>query len=522
MDPRLPPTRPGGATLTVARVGAHVAHLAGDRLALADDTLSLTYAELDERVDRMASALAGLGVGRGDIVCAYLPNSAAYVLVVLAVARAAAVFSPINPRFRAREVAEVLEVARPSVVFTDASRVELIEASARAAGVEPPRIVVVDGRHRDAIALEELLFCPRAVLPDVHDHDYFSLMFTSGTTGRPKGALATHGARMIWVLNAAIAYGLRDDDVYLGTMPQVHSAGLTFTLMHLYVGATIRVLREFDPRAWIERVEGWRVTSCLTVPTMLVMVLEALEKLGGRPDLSSLRRLVTCGSPLQPVTREKTLRRITGELWDYYGSTESNSMTVLRPADQARKLRSVGQPFINVRLRIAGENGEARPAGEVGEVWCRNPSLMTAYLGQPEATAAAFHDGWFRTGDLGYLDDEGYLFLVGRANDIVKTGAINVFPGEVEQVMMAHPAVLDCAVVGLPDEKWGEMLAAFVVLRDGATLDLAAAQRHCTAELADYKKPRRLVIVPQIPKNAGGKTMKAELLAAFGAAAGAA
>ena len=191
-------------------------------------------------------------------------------------------------------------------------------------------------------------------------------------------------------------------------------------------------------------------------------------------------------------------------------------MTVLEPADQRRKPTSVGRPFAGVEIRIAGEDGAAPPAGEVGEILCLNPSVMREYLDDPEATKAAFtEDGWFHTGDLGYLDEDGYLHLVGRLKEIVISGGVNIHPAEIEQTLMSHPAVLDCAVVGLPDAKWGQIVAACVVPRGKERPDLAELQSHCARELADYKKPRRLEVVATIPRNASGKTVRAELAASL-------
>ena len=320
---------------------------------------------------------------------------------------------------------------------------------------------------------------------------------------------------MAWIHKAIDVYGLGPEDTYLGVMPQVHSAGLTFTLMHLCVGGRVRIQRDFDPAEYLSLVAGERVTSSLVVPTVLVMVLDELERGSVPPKLDSLSRLVTCGSPLQPAIKEKVLERVTPRLFDYYGSTESNSMTVLEPADQRRKPASVGRPFAGVEIRIVGENGAALPAGEVGEILCLNPSVMREYLDDPEATKAAFTDGWFHTGDLGYLDEDGYLHLVGRLKEIVISGGVNIHPAEIERVLMSHPAVLDCAVVGLPDAKWGQIVVACVVPRRGERPDLAELQSHCARELADYKKPRRLEVVATIPRNASGKTVRAELAASL-------
>jgi len=497
-----------GGELTVGSVARHFTCLEPGKRALYDASRALTYRELDDAADRLASALLHDGVRRGDVVCAYLPNCIDYVLVVLGVARAGAIFSPINPRFKRYEIAKILALARPRMVFTTNAQAGVLRSAAQ--GTETLRIVAVDaGEGSDS--MQAMLARDVAELPAIDEDDFFSLMFTSGTTGEPKGALATHRARMLWVVNATIQYGLDDDDVYLGTMPQVHSAGLTFTLMHLYAGATVRILPQFDPAEFLAIVERERITSALTVPTMLTMIVEALDRSPARPALASLKRLVTCGSPLPLATKRRVIETMTSELYDYYGSTESNSMTVLRPCDQLRKPASVGQAFRNVELMIARGDGARCAPGVVGEVWCANPSIFTAYRDRPEDTKRAFAGRWYRTGDLGHLDAEGFLQLVGRKNDVVISGGVNIYPAEIEQVLMLHPAVLDAAVVGVPDAKWGQSVKAYLVLRDHARLDLAEVQRHCVEHLADYKKPRSVEFRAALPKNAGGKTIKSAL-----------
>lgn len=500
--------------LTVGRVPRHAAGIMPGKCALDDGRRTLSFGELDEQADRLASALAGLGACRGEVVCAYLPNCIDYVLVVLAVARAGAVFSPINPRFKAREVAALLRFARPRAIFTTAKCLATIDdAAARVRQTAVQRIVTdaPRGAQGSVLSLAQLIEHPVEVLPAVAEADYFSLMFTSGTTGKPKGVLATHRARMLWVLNAAIHYGLTDTDRYLGAMPLAHSAGLTFTLIHLYVGATVRILDRFDAIAFLNAVEREKVSSSLLVPTMLAMILDALDKSPRPYALSSLKRVVTCGSPLSLPAKRQVIERISDQLYDYYGSTESNSMTVLRPRDQLRKPDSVGQPFANVEIMIAGPDGETLAPNQTGEVWCSNPSVMASYRDRPEETAAAFTGRWFHTGDLGYRDEEGFLYLTGRANDMIISGGVNIFPVEIERVIMLHPAVLDCTVVGVPDPKWGQGVKAFVVLRNGRRLTLAELQKHCMEYLAGYKKPRSLEILDHLPKNAGGKTVKSAL-----------
>lgn len=500
--------------LTVAGVGRHAARVFSEKTALRAADRSLTHRELDAAADRVAAALVADGVDRGDVVSAYLPNCIDYVIVVLAVARAGAVFSPINPKYKKREVRDLLARSRPRVAFTIRDKAQVILDAAEEARVEAPRLVLCEldgadpGAHRD---IDTLAAPEGTALPHVGSEDNFSLMFTSGTTGTPKGALATHKARMVWVLNAAILYGLSSEDVYLGVMPQVHSAGLTFTLMHLYVGGTVEILRDFDAAEYLRTVEERRVTSSLAVPTIIATVLEEIASGGRDYDLASLRRLLSCGAPLGPAQKQAAIEKITPYLYDYYGSTESNSMTVLLPGEQLTKGASVGRPFWNCGIRVTDEDGRTLPADEVGEIWCRNPSIMTEYLNDSMATAAVFRDGWYRTGDLGCLDEDGYLYLVGREKDVIISGGVNIYPREIEQVLEEHPDVFEAAVTGVADPRWGEAVAAYVVMRGDRHLTLGEVQEHVKAHLADYKKPRHMMILPALPKNAGGKTVVSEL-----------
>ena len=491
--------------LVVGDIGQHWARVTPDAVALDDGRTTLTFRQLDGRINRLAVHLAGIGVGKGEIVCALLPNGIDYVVAVLAVARAGTVFCPLNTRFTARELAALVRTARPAAILIGID-------SHPAMSEEPLRALCAETRVVSVDATEHAAMQDLASLPAVEADDFFSLMFTSGTTGAPRGALATHRARMTWIANAAIEYGLLRDETYLSAMPMVHSAGLTLALAHLHVGARVRLMPRFDAAEFLATIERERITSVLAVPTMLSMLLTALGEPNKAYDLSSLKRLITCGSPLPLATKTAILSRITPQLYDFYGSTESNSMTVLRPTDQVRKAGSVGKPFANVEILIAGPSGDVLPAGEVGEIWSHNPSTMTRYLGLPEATAAAFSGRWYRTGDLGYLDEDGYLYIVGRAKELIISGGINIFPPEIEGVLSEHPSVQDCAVVGVPDEKWGQAVKAFIALREGASLSLGEVQSHCRKHLADFKKPREIEIVAEIPRNAGGKIVKSALV----------
>jgi acyl-CoA synthetase (AMP-forming)/AMP-acid ligase II len=486
------------AAATIADIARNHARQSPDRVALDDGSRRITFAQLDALADRIAEGLIAQGVQPGDVAGLAQPHGIEATLAALAIARAGAILCPLNPRYRVAELAPLLGQARPRVVVAASEMREVVQRAAGQGGVAL-RTLVMDSEVPEWAGRAPPSRPPpgRGRRSPAGD-DPFTLLFTSGTTGKPKGAVATHGARMAWIRSALDVYGIGPDDRFLGAMPQAHSAGLTFTLIHLHAGATVRVLERFDADRVLQVAREEGITSMLAVPTMLRRLLDAMP--ADAPPLDALRRLVSCGSPLPTDTREQVLRRLTPHLYDYYGCTESSSIAVLRPHEQRSKAGSVGRPFPGVRVRIVD-----------GEVWCDNPSTMRGYWNDEAATAAAFDGPWYRTGDLGHIDADGYLFIAGRAGDVIISGGINIHPAEIEQVLQLHPAVAEAAVAGVPDATWGKAVKAYVVLRPGASLSLAEAQRHCAEHLADFKKPRALSIVDSLPRNAAGKVVRGEL-----------
>lgn len=494
---------------TVADIARSHARRSPDRIALDDGNRRLTYAQLDAMADALAQGLVAAGVRQGDVVGWSLPAGLASAVSVLAIARSGAILCPLNPRYRPGELAPLLLQARPRVVLAGEGTRDVLGLAGAQAGVGF-RLLALD----DPGDLDDLVHAPawaraQAPLPRVDAGNDFTLLFTSGTTGRPKGAVATHGSRMAWIRSAPDVYGIGADDRFLSAMPQSHSAGLTFTLIHLHAGATVRLLDRFDPQRVLRAAREEGITSLLAVPTMLRRLLDALPP--GAPPLTGLRRLVTCGSPLPADTREQALERLSPQLYDYFGCTESSSVSVLRPHEQRTRAGSVGKPYPGVRVQVVDADGNSCRPGEVGQVRCDNPSTMRGYWNDPQATAAAFDGPWYRTGDLGHLDADGYLFIAGRAGDMVISGGINIHPAEVEQVLQQHPAIAEAAVAGVPDPVWGRALKAYVVLREGAALSLDDIQRHCARHLADFKKPRSVRFLAALPRNAAGKVVRSEL-----------
>jgi long-chain acyl-CoA synthetase len=496
---------PRGAELRVADVVRTHAAERGDHIALAQDDRKVTYAELDERSSRLARALLGAGVAAGSRV-AYLDRTAPEVVELLfAVAKIGGVLVPLNWRLAQPELAAVVEDARPSLMIagdTYASVAKELTADVVVVGPEYERLLAENEPH-DAGA--------RAGADDV-----VLQLYTSGTTGAPKGVLTTHRNLAAaaetsprWEFNAA--------SVSLTPLPMFHIGGIGWAFLGLWNGATTVLVRQFDAGAVLDLIERERVTNAVLVPTMLQLMC-AVPGAAER-DFSALRSIAYGASPITTPVLRAALRTFGCSLYGIYGLTESTGGVVqLGPEDhdpdgpRSHLLRSAGKPFPWVELRVVDSGGADARAHEVGEVWLRAPNVMRGYFGRPGETAAALtSDGWLRTGDGGYLDEEGYLFLTDRIKDMIVSGGENVYPVEVEEALAHHPDVAEAAVIGIPDERWGETVKALVVLRAGAELTAEDMIAFARERLAGYKLPRLIEFVDDLPRTASGKVLKREL-----------
>ncbi|MBV9338407.1 MAG: AMP-binding protein, partial [Solirubrobacterales bacterium] len=366
---------------------------------------------------------------------------------------------------------------------------------------------------------------PEEPAPLAGSDDPFAIMYTSGTTGLPKGALVTHGNLESNVYNQAIADKADPQDINLTAAPLYHMGGLFMSTTYAALGCTQVILERFDAGQLLQTLAAERATVCLLVPTMLNMVLG--DPATTEQDHGSLRLIFYGGSTI-PVT---LLRRAISELGcaftQGYGLTETIEATFLTAADHVldgdpdreRRLSSAGREAVNAEIRIVDERFRELPAGEIGEVQIRSPSVIREYWRAAEATRDAIRDGWFCTGDVGYRDDGGYLFIVDRRKDVIITGGTNVYPREVEEVLYGHPGVLEVAVVGLPDEKWGEAVTAVAVVRQGDEVSERELISYCDGRMAPYKKPKAARFVDALPRNPSGKILKRELRERFGALA---
>lgn len=481
------------------------------------------YATLRSAVGRAAGLLRELGVGAGDRVGIFATNSVEYVEAMFAVASLGGVCVPMNYKAKQREVAHLLSDSGAKVLLTESRYVDLVEG-ARPDTVEHVVLFDVDGPDgwRERVAGAEELF----EIAEVDDRELCVLLYTSGTTSLPKGVMLTHGALTDYVMGRAEPADGDDHGRMLLAAPLYHIAGVTSMLGALYSGRTVVVMPQFEVELWLDLVERERVTHAFLVPTMLARLIDQPD-IGSR-DLSSLEVITYGAAPMPPAVIRRALELLPDNVGysQAYGQTETTStVTVLTPDDhrlvgteaevatKLRRLGSVGTAVDDVELRIVGDDGSVLGPGEVGEVQLRTARQMTGYWGSgSDRTAETIDDeGWIHTGDLGYLDDGGYLFLGGRAGEMIIRGGENIAPEEIESVLYDHPDVLEVGVVGVPDEEWGERVLAVLVRRPGSDLDADAVREYCREQLAGFKRPDVIEFVDQLPRTSTGKLLRRDL-----------
>ena len=534
-----------------------------------------SYARLLERVNRLANGLSRLGVGRGDRIAILQTNSNQYVETYYAASKLAATFVPLNYRAKRAELKYMVETAGARVLlfgdrYADLAlslRSELpsvehwiaLEAggSSRGYGLNHQDTRNTMG-HEDghpqnlgapsylsgyacSTELEGMLNFEELVRSSPDDEievepegdDVNVLMFTSGTSGVPKGVLLTYDDFAGFVFETVEAADGTPRGATLISAPLYHIAGLTSVMTSTFGGRRMVMARQFEPKEWLRLVQEERVTHAFLVPTMLKKLLDEPDL--RTADLSSLEILSYGSAPMPlPVIRKaiELFPKKVGFI-NAFGQTETTStVAMLQPDDhrlegtpeeierKVRRLASIGRPLPDIDLRIVDDSGQDLPPGQVGEILLRTPRLMKGYAGQSDLTEQTLVDGWIRTRDLGWIDDGGYIFLAGRKDDLIIRGGENIAPAEIETVLQAHPAVEEAAVIGCPDEQWGETVMAVLVLRSGAAVSAGEIQQFCRERLASFKKPERVVFVDALPRNPLGKVIKKELKARYAAGRG--
>jgi fatty-acyl-CoA synthase len=504
------------ADITAAAWLAGRARLTPRRRALTFEGDTWTYEELAARVDRAAGALRELGVRHGDRVAYLGLNHPAFFEVFFGAARLGAIFVPLNFRLTGPELSFVINDAGVHTLVADDLHKAVIDGIR---GELPCRCFLAcetAGEGWDSFASLAAGAVPFTGVEEIHADEVALIMYTSGTTGSPKGAMLTH-ANLWWNNIAALLLAdVLEDDVSLVCAPLFHIGGLNVTtLQALMKGAEIVLHRAFDPARFVEDIARYGVTTVFAVPAMLLFVSQ--QPSFAEADLTTLRSIVCGGAPV-PEALIKLYNGRGVQINQGYGLTETSPCaTFLTPEWGLAKLGSAGRPPMLVDVRIVDAAGE--PVSEPlarGELCVRGPNVMRGYWNRPIETAQAIDpDGWFHTGDVAYADEDGFYYICDRIKDMVITGGENVYPAEVESVLYHHPAISDVAVVGLPDERWGEAVVAIAVLKPGETLDLEGLREFAGERLARYKLPSRLETVETIPRNPAGKVLKFELRERF-------
>ncbi|HCG90527.1 MAG TPA: hypothetical protein DEZ08_01630 [Dehalococcoidia bacterium] len=494
-----------------------------DRTAISFENRSFTYENLYERVNNISSALKDIGINKGDRIAVMNVNSHHLIEVFFACCQIDAVFVPINFRAKSEELSQMLKISQPKLLFLGNRYADLITKDMLSLN---QHVIILDGPETsesvDYLKLvsgsgEQIEF------PENDESDTAVIMFTSGTTGTPKGVLLSHDSFSSYILSNISPADPDVEESNLLTVPLYHIAGLQASVAGIFGGRTIVLMKQFSPDLWMSLVNKHGIDRAMLVPTMMKQLIDSPNF--NFSNLASLK-VITYGAsqmPLNVIT--KALKLFPGvQFINAFGQTETAStITMLSPEDhmilgtpeeiqiKTTRLSSIGKPLNDVEVMIVGSNGQQLPTGEIGEIVARGERMMTGYWKQEQATAQTKINGWIYTGDLAYQDSEGYIFLAGRSKDFIKRGGEMISPEEVEQFLMTNPLVEEAAIVGVPDDEWGEVVKAFIVKSPGSSLTEAEIIDYCGSNLSSFKKPQQVTFLDVMPRNALGKILKTEL-----------
>lgn len=507
--------------LELATLIAGHARYRPDAPAVVSGNERLTYAQFGARVARSANLLRSLGIGKGDKVATVLGNSPEALELIWAVPAVGAALVPLSPLLMPAGLAGLLRDSDAKCLVSQRSMLTTLEEiRADLAPLLPGRILLIDGASGDfgdygaLSAAQNGAFAPAPCGPD----DLFNIIYTSGTTGLPKGIMHSHYVRSMYCLLMAALYRMTPESRTLHAGAIVFNGAYVTLMPTFYLGGTYVLLPRFDADATIAAIERERITHIMLVPTQIIAILASKSY---RPErLASLECILSLGAPLLQEYKDRLNADLPDRFYELYGLTEG-FVTILDRDDAVRKSGSAGRPTQYFQMRIVGEEGRDLPCGEIGEIVGRGPIMMQGYYKRPDLTAQTIRDGWIFSGDMGYVDEDGYLYLVDRKKDMIDSGGMKVYPRDVEEIAAHHPAIHEVAVFGVPHDKWGETPLAAVVLREGATATAEELRDWINERVAArYQRVSTVVIMEDFPRNAAGKTLKRALREPYWAARG--
>lgn len=469
----------------------------------------LTYQQFEDRTNKLSHALYSLGYEKGTHLAILSKNQLEYPVLIFSAVKSAFPFIPVNYRMTGEELISLLNHSEASILFLTEEFIDKIEEIRDQISVKD--FILIDGAKRDGyILLDDLLENQPNYNPGIQidDSDIYYIGYTSGTTSMPKGVIHTQSCRKFASMMYGLEFGIKSNDVQLVAGPIYHSAPHQFSFVQLLLGGTIVIMKEFDAEEVLKNIERYQITNIFMAPTMYNFILQLGENVKSQYDLSSMKTLICAGAPLPTRVKEGVISLFSNAgFYEFYGSTETGLNTLLRPEEQMETVRSVGKAFLFNDIKILDDEGNQVKDGEVGEIYVKNPIFLKGYFKDQKKFKKTFRDGYFTAGDLGKIDEDGYVYLVDRKRDMIISGGVNIFPAEIEEVLYKIPEIKEAAVFGVPDDHWGESIMA-VVVRKNDSLSKKEIIEFCQQHMASYKKPGFIEFVDELPRNAAGKVLK--------------
>lgn len=496
-------------------------HCADKRAVVFEDN-ALTYKQLNERSNQLANSLLAKGVRKGDRVAVLAYNCLEYIEMYFGIAKTGAIVDLLNFMLKPGELEYVINYTGAKVLILQNDFLEAVQSIKDQLCVE--KYIILGGKAQGMDSYDDLLAKSSTQEPEVvvsPDDDAF-IFFTGGTTGKPKGAILSHRNIIANTINCIIEAGTRKEDSYFVSTPIFHIAAGANIFFAVYMGCKMVICRSFDPEKTLYLTQKEGLTIVLLVPTMVNAVLQVPNF--ANYDLSSMRLITYGASPMPVEVLRQALERFPSGFMQLYGQTEAGPcLTVLPPKDHhlggeerwVKKLGSAGRAIVNCEVRVVDYEGRDVAIGEVGEVLGQSEAVGRGYWNRPEDTADTFRNGWLYTGDMATVDEDGYIYIVDRKKDMIISGGENIYPREIEELLYQHPAILECTVIGVPDDYWGESVKACVVLKPGRKANAEELIQFCKDNLASYKKPKSVDFLAELPKSAQGKILKRELRAQY-------